>query len=213
MTSNSSYEATYTPSYDEKLIEPFIKTLNNDDDKKLIILHMLGNHLSYSKRYPSSFSVFKGDGSKISDTKAEYNNSLLYTDFILDSIFTLINDFGSQDTSHVISSIYLSDHGENVYDVDNQVGHGYSKSVPRVNVEIPFIVWLSNAYKAKYPEKYRQVVKNKNMPFISDDLFHSLIDINQINTNYLDSSRSVFSSEFNYKRQRILCDGNDYDLK
>jgi len=51
------------------------------------------------------------------------------------------------------------------------------------------------------------------MPYVSDDLFHSLIDLNMIQTNYLDSTRSIFHREFNYKRKRILCDGNDYDLK
>ncbi len=213
MTSNSSYEATYTPSYDEKLITPFKKILNNNDDKKLIILHMLGNHLSYSKRYPNDFNIFKGDGTKISNTKAEYNNSLVYTDFIIDSIFNILNNHSSQDSNHIISSVYLSDHGENVYDVNNQIGHGYSKSVPKVNVEIPFIVWCSNTYKINYSKKYNQIIRNKNMPYVSDDLFHSLIDLNMIQTNYLDSTRSIFHREFNYKRKRILCDGNDYDLK
>lgn len=213
MTSSSSFEATYTPSYDEKLIAPLKKLLNNDNKKKLIVLHMIGNHMSYSKRYPNQFNQFEGDGSEQSNTKAEYKNSLLYTDYIVDSIFTLLDEQSKADPNHIISALYISDHGENVYDYKNQIGHGYSKSVPKVNVEVPFVVWLSKGFKTYFEEKSAQIKLNQNLPYVSDDLFHSLIDISGIKTSYLDTTRSIFHRGFNDKRKRILCDGNDYDLK
>jgi heptose-I-phosphate ethanolaminephosphotransferase len=109
--------------------------------------------------------------------------------------------------------VYLSDHGENVYDYKNQLGHGCSNPVPKVNVEIPFIIWLSEAYKSNFKEKISHIESNKNLPYVTDDLFHGLIDLSGIKTNYLDTTRSIFNQGFNHKRKRILCDGNDYDLR
>ena len=169
--------------------------------------------MSYSKRYPNQFNQFAGDGSEQSNTKAEYKNSLLYTDYIVDSIFTLLDEQSKADPNHIISALYISDHGENVYDYKNQIGHGYSKSVPKANVEIPFVVWLSKGFRTYFEEKSAQIKSNQNLPYVSDDLFHSLIDISGIKTSYLDTTRSIFHRGFNDKRKRILCDGNDYDLK
>jgi heptose-I-phosphate ethanolaminephosphotransferase len=42
IASNSSFEATYTKSFDEKLFQPFITALRNENDRKLIILHLMG---------------------------------------------------------------------------------------------------------------------------------------------------------------------------
>lgn len=214
MSSNSSYEATYTASYDEKLIEPFIKVLNDESaDKKLIVLHMIGNHMSYSKRYPSSFEIYSGDGSKVSNTQAEYNNSLRYVDFILDSLLSIVQTKYEKNEDHAVSVIYLSDHGENVYDVNNQVGHGYSKSAPKVNVDIPFFVWVSKGFRYFYPKSYEAIVNNAKKPFVTDHFFHALIDINNIRGACFDSTKSIFNAAFDEKRKRILCDGLDYDLK
>ncbi|OYT12746.1 MAG: hypothetical protein B6I19_08715 [Bacteroidetes bacterium 4572_114] len=111
------------------------------------------------------------------------------------------------------SAIYLSDHGENVYDELDRVGHDYSKVLPKANVEIPFIVWLSPAYLKLNPYKTTIIKSNSNMPFVSDDLFHSIMDLNGIESKYLEEERSVFSEKFNETRQRILEDGDDYDKR
>ena len=116
-------------------------------------------------------------------------------------------------TNTVTSLLYISDHGENVYDHGEKAGHDYSKVVPKANVEIPFFLWLSPCFKSLDNKKTQQTILNKNKPFVTDDLFHALIDLNFISTKFLEKDRSVFSPIFNDKRKRILCDGKDYDEK
>ncbi|OQX75785.1 MAG: hypothetical protein B6D64_11085 [Bacteroidetes bacterium 4484_276] len=211
-TSNSSFEAIFTTSYDSKLFKPFLRALNEDVDKKFIVLHLMGSHSSYSKRYPSDFDIFSGPGGK-QETIAEYDNSILYNDYIIDSLLNIIISNDSHHNNSITSAIYLSDHGENVYDELDRVGHDYSKVLPKANVEIPFIVWLSPAYLKLNPYKTTIIKSNSNMPFVSDDLFHSIMDLNGIESKYLEEERSVFSEKFNETRQRILEDGDDYDKR
>jgi heptose-I-phosphate ethanolaminephosphotransferase len=210
--SNSSMEATLTTSYDSKLFAPFSKTLNEDANKKLIVLHLMGNHSSYAKRYPSDFDVFEGSG-KQENIIAQYDNSIYYNDFVVDSLLNILNEFSTLNSNNIASAIYLSDHGENVYDELNRVGHDYSNVLPKANVEIPFLVWVSPAYLKINSSKVSAMRSNIDKPYVSDDLFHSIMDLNNINCEYFEEKRSLINMELDTTRIRILEDGKDYDRK
>ncbi|NQY08385.1 MAG: sulfatase-like hydrolase/transferase [Flavobacteriales bacterium] len=210
LASSSSFEATYTASLDEKVIPPLRKVLRDSAKKKFIVVHLMGSHMNYSKRYPSEYDVFKGDGSKKTRLIAHYDNSILYNDFIVDSIISIAAKASGQ---HASSLIYLPDHAENVYDELDKFGHDYAGVLPKVNVEIPFIVWLSPEMIKSDPIKFNALDSKLSIPFVTDDLFHSVIDLNSIQTSYLDTSRSIFNLGFNHQRKRVLEDGKDYDLK
>ncbi|MDY7396652.1 phosphoethanolamine transferase [Aureibaculum sp. 2210JD6-5] len=171
LTSNSTYESDIKSSYDEKLLKPFAKALKDKASKKLIILHLLGNHIKYYSRYPKKFNVYKGDGVK-ERIIAQYDNSILYNDFILDSIFDMISKHSIENPDLIASSIYTSDHGENVYDELDLYGHSYIKSIPKSNVEIPFLLWMSPSFKAMDSERVEIIKSNVNKPFMVDDLYH-----------------------------------------
>jgi len=211
-TSNSSFEAILTTSYDSKLFKPFSAALKEDVSKKFIVLHLMGSHSSYSKRYPADFDVFDGSGSK-EKTIAQYDNSVLYNDFIVDSLLNLLIANVSAQNNTVASAIYLSDHGENVYDELDKVGHDFAGDLPKSHVEIPFIVWLSPDYQKLNAPKVEVIKTNFGKPFVSDDLFHSILDLNGIKSPLLEEKRSIFNEIFNASHQRILEDGKDYDLK
>lgn len=213
LASNSSFEATLKSSYDSKVLDPFIESLNDAENKKIIVLHLLGNHSKYSKRYPDEFAVFEGSD-KTSEIIADYDNSILYNDFIVNTILDKISMYSNTNPDEFISTIYLSDHGENVYDYQGKVGHDYSQVIPKVNVEIPFILWKSKNYETELEDrKFKMDSMYNNTPYITDDLFHSIIDLNYIETNIFDNTRSLFSKTYNAKRERILSDKENYDLK
>jgi heptose-I-phosphate ethanolaminephosphotransferase len=111
---NSSFESTLKSSFDEILINPFREALFEKQSNKFIVLHLMGNHSKYSKRYPPNFQIFTNNSSKKTTVVNEYDNSMIYTDFIVDSIFTLLYQQSIIDTNTLYSAIFLSDHGENV---------------------------------------------------------------------------------------------------
>ncbi|MBN2524297.1 MAG: phosphoethanolamine transferase [Bacteroidales bacterium] len=211
-SSNSSFEAILTTSYDSKLFEPFIEVLEENVSRKFIVIHLMGSHSAYSKRYPKSFEVFAGIDSK-EKTIAEYDNSILYNDYIVDSLLNILKSRNSTDNDKIAAAIYLSDHSENVYDEMDRVGHDFSNELPKANVDIPFLVWLSPSYIQMNKDLVESIYSNVNKPYVVDDLFHSMMDINGIQSPYLEEERSIFNQEFNELRTRILEDGKDYDKK
>jgi heptose-I-phosphate ethanolaminephosphotransferase len=211
-TSNSSFEAILTTSYDSKLFKPFSAALKEDVSKKFIVLHLMGSHSSYSKRYPAGFDIFKASGGK-EKTIAQYDNSVFYNDFIVDSLLNLVIANVSPQNNTVASAIYLADHGENVYDELDKVGHDYAGDLPKSHVEVPFIVWLSQEYLKMDTIKAAIIRSNISKPFVSDDLFHAIINLNGLQSPLLEEKRSIFNVNFNETRQRILEDGKDYDKK
>lgn len=210
--SNSSDEADTKRSYDIELIEPLKRALHEKEPKKFIVLQLMGSHSTYKKRYPEEFAYFKNSNDPVSNMIAEYDNSVLYNDMIIDSIFNMVKDKVAQDTSSIASALYVSDHGQNVYDENNTVGHTFAGKLPKSNVEIPLIAWFSQSYSEKFGLKKNTLISNRSLPFVADDLFHVILDLNFIATPYFDSKRSLFNENFDPKRKRILEDGKDYDL-
>lgn len=203
--SNSSREANYIKSYDEKLFEPFESVLSDSAKDRFIVLHMMGNHTSYRKRYPKNFEKWTGSN-EYDATQAQYDNSILYTDYVVDHLLTSL-----EKSKGVSAAIFTSDHGENVYDEFDNCGHDYGAVLPKSNMEIPFVFWLSENYNNAFPEKTKRITKRTHLPYKTDDLFHTLADLSGVFTPLIDSTRSVFHEAYDSTRPRILETGDNYD--
>ena len=133
-------------SFDEKVLLPYSQKIKYPDEKKLIIVHMIGTHMKYAYRYPSSFDHFK-DGSGLlaglSDDKVqtinEYDNAVRYNDHI---VYELIDRLKQTKQSSLL--VYFSDHGEDVYDSKPNDFKGRNEGNPTYPMyAIPFVVWHS----------------------------------------------------------------------
>lgn len=209
---SSSLEALEKRSYDSRLFLPFKKALAGSSTKKFIVLHLMGTHVQYRKRYPAKFDRFVDNNSEKTRTIAEYDNAVLYNDFVVDSLLRIISLY-SINNKAISSVVYLSDHGENVYDTGDYAGHDYTGSLPTCLVEVPFMVWLSPEYQKIFPKKVDVIKQHCHLPFVTDDLFYALIDISAIRTSVSVPTKSVFSQQYDSLRKRILVDGEDYDSK
>lgn len=122
--------------YDEALLPIFEKVLSEKTDKpKFIVLHLMGSHMIYRYRYPESFNKFTAsdeilDNPKYNQVRAEYDNSLLYTDYILEQVWKI-----SKAKNPAI--LYFSDHGNEVFSRGDRYGHTGTLD-PDVS-DIPFI--------------------------------------------------------------------------
>ena len=209
-TSGLSLSANEIPSYDNVLFPALHKALQDSARHKFIVLHLIGSHGRYDQRYPAGFDRFSGQ-SRIETTIANYDNSVLYNDFVIDSLLNIVQYYASQDST-ASAAMYVSDHGENVYDDADYAGHDYSDSIYNSIVEIPFLVYLSSEYRNAFPERTGAIEQHQNLPYMTDDLFHSLIDLLNIKTDVLQKSRSIFNQNYNPEKPRILYDGRDYDV-
>lgn len=206
---NSSQEVLHSRSYDGRLFEPFVEAIEEEGDKKLIVLHLLGSHAAYKKRYPKEFDQFKGEGSR-NQLIAEYHNSLLYSDFVINSILNTLDTYSAK-TQIPAFALYVADHGENLYDEQDRAGHDFAKIMPKVNVEVPMFLWTSDTYESKFQEKILSAHANTDLPYMSDDIFHSILDMANINGPYFLPERSIINKYYDPNRPRIMADDNNYD--
>jgi len=106
-----------------------IKLLNiiqNIDLKKpnLIVLQMNGSHFPYSDKSPKKYKLFKN----------EYDNSIVYTDYVL---YSIINYIKRQKNILPTFIFFVSDHGELLGEYGHR-GHG---RLEKEVFEVPFIFY------------------------------------------------------------------------
>lgn len=191
-------------NYDEKLV-PILEDVLQDktSEKKFIIIHTLGSHFRYSYRYPKEFEKFtpnltKGLSIENSTSLANkdkiinsYDNSILYTDYILSKfIFTLKKQ-------NAISYLYyISDHGENLYDDEtNKLMHAYINPT-KYEIEIPLFIWKSKKYTEQYPLKVKNLSLNTSKKITTTNTFHTLLDLSNINYPTENLTKSFGSIKF-----------------
>ncbi len=122
--------------------------LASSSSKTFIVLHTSTSHgPQYSKRYPPKFETFKPVCNSVELSQCShqelinaYDNTIVYTDYILDSVIETLKQLQGYDCA----MIYVSDHGESLGE-KNLYTHGVPISIaPKEQYEIPFIVWTSN---------------------------------------------------------------------
>jgi glucan phosphoethanolaminetransferase (alkaline phosphatase superfamily) len=215
---DSEYFATFdfevSNNYDERLWIPLEEILAKNDEKVLIVLHTLGSHFRYNFRYPQQFEVFKPclsgafDYSLISaKNKTQfintYDNSILYTDFFL------ANTIQKLDSLNCISMlIYVADHGENLFDTeDNIVLHGGSKYT-EYDFHVPFFVWTSDKYNFQYPSKRENLLRNKDKKLNTENIFYSILDMANITFPEQELSKSIASDSLREDSIRYIINTN-----
>lgn len=203
---NRDSEQEVYDAYDGEIVEKSVKEVSGD--KNFVIYHLLGTHKGYSYRYPQEFSIFKSEDIKRDNlddeqrkTISEYDNAVLYNDYVVKSIIDIYKDSDS-------IVIYLSDHGEEVYDFRDVADHGEG-NISHYMVEIPFIIYVSDKFKENYPELVEKIKNSTSRPYMTDDIIHTILDISGVETKDYDPTRSVIDDKF-IQRDRLIHD-KSYD--
>lgn len=209
--SNSCDEKYYISNYnepplDQEVLIPLSKVLSHKEEKKLIIIHLLGTHASYKNRYPKNFDKFTSEPStKFKHNEAyniinHYDNAILYNDFVVDKI---ISKLKMQDVN--TSLVYFSDHGEEVYETINSAGH-WEANTNQTMYDIPFLIWQSD----KNDYEHRDLDFDIDRKYVVEDLIYTMADLAAIEFQEFDATRSLINPNFKYRRRMISKDA-DYD--
>lgn len=189
-----------TTTYDGDFISKY-KKLFFKQNKSLNIIHLMGQHFNASQRYPQEYSKFSGEDIHRSDLSksecqqiAEYDNATYYNDKVLGSI---IDEFRQKDA--VI--IYVSDHGEQIYDDDSHYfgrvfGSIYDVVTLKNVYQVPFMIWCSNQFIEKHPEKYNAIRLSSDKQMCIDNVSYLLLDLADINFNYYCPKRSIINNQY-----------------
>ncbi len=193
--------------YDGDVLAPFAKALADPAERKFIVVHRLGTHMSYQYRYPPTFEKFtdrQGVPAGISDDQLpiynSYDNAVLYNDFVVSS---LIKDYAKTDPNGFL--LYLSDHGEDVFDSAGHATLGRNEGKPTAPMyTIPFMAYASPKWRESHDWKFAGDLQR---PYSSSQLIHTWADLAGLSFNELDRSKSLVSDSF---IPRPLLIGNPY---
>ena len=142
-----------------------------------MVVHLMGSHEEFDLRYPDDFEVFQPSDyldypANQREQRAKYDNAILYNDYVVNKIIDL---FSNENTI----LFYYPDHALDVYESDpSYVGHSTAdnKSV-EVCKQIPFVIYVSDTYKQRYPENVQRIYSSVNNTFCTQDFIYSLMDI------------------------------------
>jgi len=170
MCKNNDYDSVLLYNLNNLIKE----NLNNN---VFIVLHTATSHgPTYYKKYPAEFEKFtpvcKSTEIKENCTSQDlinaYDNTILYTDYLLSQ---LINNLAVLNVPALM--IYISDHGESLGE-NNTYLHGMPKLIaPKVQSEIPFIIWMSDGFIKRHNIDAKQLAKNS--AYSQDNIFYTIM--------------------------------------
>lgn len=219
LLANEADERVYigAPRYDIQLLRMMKRIIESEDDADLLfILHCYGSHFSYHQRYPRDFAVFRPDNdASIVKQNVEmivnaYDNSIVYTDYVMNEIMDYL---GSLDACSAL--IYCSDHGEDILDDDRERFLHASPTVTYYQLHVPCLVWFSEQYVRRYPEKRAAAIGNMWVPATTHSMFHTIADIASIESRYVERNVSLVSERFDRNAPRYYlndhCEAEPFD--
>lgn len=211
----NKYNIAKYKQHDDIVLPVLDKILNEGKSKnKLILIHLIGNHMAYEFRYPKEYIVFNYQkdnlvsdapyrNEKAKRTIDKFDNSVLFNDYIVNSIINAVKKEQHKETA----VIYFSDHGEELYDYREFAGHAYEKVSPPM-CEVPFMIWLSPSYT----KNRKDLVFDKDRPYSTEDFIYSISDLAGLEyTDYKDT-RSIFSQTF-VPRERYVGERKYEEIK
>lgn len=205
---SSAYSAVI---YDEKLLPTLKKVLTKPEDKKVIFLHLIGTHGAYDRRYPKEFDYFKdtppiaiSKESKVTINVNHYDNAVRYNDFIVNEIIKELKE------KNLVSSVtYFSDHGEEVYESVDFMGHHEYFST-KAMYEVPLLFWFSDKFKEQTSLDLDFIKGQTDKKYILEDFPHTFADLIGVDFEGFDANKSVLNKSFKEKK-RIIRNNRDYD--
>ena len=196
--------------YDGDVLAPFAKVLADATPRKFIVVHLLGTHMSYQYRYPPEFERFTGRNGapdNVTDdqlpTYNSYDNAVLYNDHVVAS---LIKDLSGAQANSML--LYLSDHGEAVFDAPKPDVLGRNEAAPTSPMyTVPFIVWSSPQWQGQTPRDFTAALSR---PYSSAHFIHTWADLAGLRFAEYEAHKSLVSHDF---RPMPLLIGNPAEPK
>ena len=158
---------------------------------KISTIHMIGSHWYYNSRIDSRFQYFNPITSSkhLGSLKKEelinsYDNTIIYLDYFLN---ILIEELKKSSKKTIL--IYISDHGETL----GEDGKWLHAQEHKASKNPAMLVWFSENFQKNYSLKINQLSSKKQDSITTDFLFHSVLDIGDIENYKYEKSKSIFN--------------------
>ena len=201
--------------YDQQLVDTAL-TVKRKPGSTLTVFHLMGQHTAPIWRYPENDenAIYTADSIQRNDLNdyqrqyiAEYDNATRYNDHVIGSIIQYYRQRNA-----VI--LYLSDHGDEVYDYRNVVGRTHEpvkqKQALKYQYEIPMVLWCSDQFIQRHPNTMKNIRRAILRPFSSDNVPQLLMGLSNIHSSFYEPKKDVLSNQYHCGK-RIVQNTTDYD--
>ena len=160
-------------------------------DKMLIVIHLMGNHMAYHRRYPAEYNKFTGEG-----VRSDYDNSILYNDHVMKEFVRIISAW-----PNFKSLVYFSDHSEGIA---HDLNHNPNTFVFEM-AYIPLYMYFSEGYQQKHPQKIESLRAAQNYYFTNDLIFNVMLGIMDIqNKSLYEPNNDLTSPQYDNDLNRFM---------
>ena len=167
-------------------------------NKVLMVLHTSTSHgPKYADKYPKEFEMYKPVAENVEEGQKNvgmlvnaYDNTILYTDFLLDSLINTLRAMEEWNSA----MIFISDHGESLGE-NKMFMHGLPmKLAPKVQYEIPFLVWTSEDFREFRPQCSSNEKEEGELPAVLEQhyVFHSVLNLLSIDSPAYNKDFDIF---------------------
>ncbi|ENW04568.1 phosphoethanolamine transferase [Acinetobacter beijerinckii] len=180
-------------------LKAYLATIpKNDTQPRLIVLHQMGSHgPAYYKRIPDQFKVFKPtcDTNAIQGCSREallnsYDNTLLYTDYVLDTLIETLKNT----TQYETGLWYLSDHGESTGESGMYL-HGAPYAIaPSQQTHVPMLMWFSKEWKQQADQQIKCLAKQHDKTLSQDNLFPTMLSLLDVKSKVIDTNNDMLAT-------------------
>lgn len=174
--------------YDESLL-PYLQELDPTQNN-FLVLHLKGSHFNFLNRYPKSFTKFGTPGKY--DLELNYANSITYTDYVLEKIFSY-----AKENLNLQAMVYFSDHATVP---DKRRSPNFEGLA---SVRIPLFTYFADEYIAEHKKTYATLKQHENYYWTNDLAYELLCSILNIKSNGFDEENSLASEKFRFKREDL----------
>ncbi len=198
--------------YDIELCSCLDNFLNRHNGRKcFVVLHTYGSHFNYKERFGEEYDYFRSDGPcTASKNNREhlvnaYDNSLRAVDAMIDSVIAIV------DARAVAAAVvYAADHGEDIFDDSRERFLHASPTPTYYQLHVPMLVWFSDTYRDKYPDKCGAVAANvdKNIS-TSRSMSHTLLSLAGVESPVYDAEAAVSEQCYTEPVRQYLNDYNE----
>lgn len=195
---------------DIELLKPLCQQIKQNRGKRtFIVLHTYGSHFSYADRYPKAMRHFTPDHYDGAKAKYRlqlvnaYDNTIVHTDFLIGKVISTLSSEGGS-----AAMLFTSDHGEDIFDDQRHLFLHASPFPSYYQLHVPLIAWTSPTYRIRHAEIAQSLISNSHKQAESNSVFHTLLSLGGVATQYRNDSLSLASPAYTPHRRLFIDDHN-----
>lgn len=179
-------------------------------DKTFIMFQLLGSHFYYGN-FPKAFDKWHPNNQSDKDVKSDsllinsYDNTILYTDYLLNGLMDTLKNRG------MAAMWYVSDHGQTITATTGWHGTLCNQD----EYHVPLFVWYSDEYEQENSDKTAALRQHAREPMNADCMFYTICGMANIALppQYQHEDWDISSAMFAPHPRKVLINGEAREVE